>query len=104
MTSWWVPGCGTRVGIPGGYWEGYTGYPATLLGEVPISSEAGPEALQGPEWWDIGTGRPGEYGGGGTALHPPCGPGRSHPGPSLVQDLSNTRLLANKGEIPRPFP
>ena len=50
----WVQRVGTWVGIPGGYWEGYTGYyPATQHGARGGSqtSEAGPEALQGLEWW-----------------------------------------------------
>ena len=46
----WVQGrYGTRVGRG----RGNTGYLATLLGEGYIPSEAGPEALQGLEWWGM---------------------------------------------------
>ena len=54
---------GTGDGYTGGYWGRVYGragpgyYPATLLGEGPCSSEAGPQALQGPEWWEHGAGR-----------------------------------------------
>ena len=56
------------------YRGGYTGYyPATLLEESPRYSEAGPEGLQGLEWWYLGLGR---TGGWGRLPGPPSGPGR----------------------------
>ena len=42
--------------------------------------------------WAVGVRR------AGTVLYPPCGPGRPPVG-SLVQDLANTRLWANNGDI-----
>ena len=90
-------GTGVRVRGMGTRWVGggYTGYPAMLLEEGPRDSGAGP-------------GRPAGAGVGGPwepdalcalCRHPPCGPGRSHAGPSLVPAPLRTRLLTNKGEI-----
>ena len=63
-----------RVGIPGGCREGYTGYPAMLLGEVPGTSGAGPG---GPARAGVGGFLgPGERGGGDGSRTTPAGPGR----------------------------
>ena len=49
---------GTRVGIPVGTRGGYTGYyPASCSRGANPDSEAGPEALQGLEWWSGCSGR-----------------------------------------------
>ena len=52
----WV---GTRVGIAGWVYGGLYRVPTRLLGEVLIPSGAGPEALQGLEWWGMRAGRSG---------------------------------------------
>ena len=41
-TGWVLGGYLGGVWGPGGYWEGYTGYPAQLLEEGLRTSEAGP--------------------------------------------------------------
>ena len=48
------PGMGTGVGILGGYTGCYTGVLPSCSGRGPRYSEAGPEALQGLEWWYLG--------------------------------------------------
>ena len=88
-------GYGTRVGIQGGYREGLYRVLPTQRARKVQTSEAGPEALQGPEWWVWGWTRDRRLDG---LLRPPSGPGRA-PVPSLSQDPSECRLLANKGEI-----
>ena len=84
-----IAGWVIRVGIPGEY-------PASppSAGEGPTDSEAGPEALQGLEWWSVGAGRDG---GRGRLLHPPLR-GPVGLGPSLVQDPCKCPPRTNKGE------
>ena len=96
-------GGGYRVGIPGGYLGGYTGRvirdPAAK--DVPTLS-GGQTAKRAPE----GSCR--EPGVGGLAAAPqgrphptPAGPGR--PLASLGAPRADSRLLANRGEIPPHF-
>ena len=81
----WLGGCG----------RGNTGTPSQLLEEGPEDSEAGPEGLQGLEWWSSGAGRTGRAG----RAPVPTLRARSVLRPSLVQDPLGMPSLANKGEI-----
>ena len=91
----WVYGVGIRVGNTGGY----TGYPATCPRRVPDTAKRAPEALEGWSGWYLGLGRTG--GGVGPCTHPSGA--RSALQASLVQDPADSRLTANKGEIPLHF-
>ena len=99
-----VQGAGAgQDGYTGGYpgWVyrvGNTGvHPVTTLcsRRVPSDSEAGPEALQGLEWWSLGARTYRRL--DGPCTHPSGA--RSGMLPSLVQDPRDCRLLANNGEI-----
>ena len=92
---------GVRAGVRAwdGYWDGYSGWvyrgsttqPPGARGEVLLDSEAGPEALQGLEWWSSRAGRV-----RATQTTTPCGRARSA---VWVPLLEQCRLWANKGEI-----
>ena len=73
-----------RVGIQGGYTGEYP--PSTLKSPPPgLTSEAGPGSPRGAGVGGL------VRAGGGRALYPPCGPGRSwtRPGPPWYRTLAN---------------
>ena len=61
--------------------------PSTVLEEDPSTAKRAPEATVWLEWVVLGAGRT-ECSAAGTALVPPCGPGRSCPaGPPCTRTL-----------------
>ena len=96
------PGVAGRVGIPGYGTGGYTGvvHPATALKGGTQNQRSGPRKplLGGWSGWVLGAGIPFAPGPLGPPL-PAVGPASL----SQVSSPSNTRLLANKGEIPSHF-
>ena len=99
-----VEGSAGRVGIPGGYQGGWTGraIPGTTQHAArggPRTAKRAPEALQGLEWVVLGPDVR------GTAGHAPVPTLRARSAmlASLVQDPADSRLTANKGEIPAHF-
>ena len=90
----------TRVGVPGwvyreGIREGYTGVVPSHRKAEGMYSEAGPEGLQGLEWWYIPAARPAPA---DHPLHTPAGCSGARSAVSWDL-LENARLLANKARF-----
>ena len=95
-----------RVGIQGGYtgwvsgWviRGCTTQPPARVRKSPVQRSGPRNPCRGWSGWYWGLDACPGCTAGGDGPGPPCGPGRV-PWPLPVQDLANTRLLANKARF-----